>query len=306
MDHLNEPTEGMPDMPIANDAPESADSPAYGLPTPPGDDQTAGISADSGVPRFAPPPSQVPPPIQVPPPHFAAAPIHRSSPRGAGQDSYYGQPLPAAPRRRKMVVIIAIVSFTVALLGTVLARVLTGPAGSTLDVRVVVPAPTSAGGLSRDFAGESSVQFQVGLAAFAQELASAWHQHVSSYATALYTNAPAGRPATSASVAVLYVGFNTAGEPLDPASAVNEAIGGLRVALRGTTSHGVNSAVERVSGLPGDTSAACVDRVANGVPVAACVWATDKTVSIIASLIPASDNELASVLRKIRPALIRG
>src|SRR5262249_35106104 len=156
-----------------------------------------------------------------------------------------------------------------------------------------VPAPASAGGLSRDFAGESSFALRSSLAQFQQRYTAQFHQRVSSYATAIYANAAPGKPSSSATVTLVYLGLNTTGGPHDPASTVQALMRGM---YPGTLR---NTSTVQVTGLPGDTSAQCTSAVVDGNSEATCVWATDQTVSLIFSLPAATDTKLALVLKKI-------
>jgi hypothetical protein len=187
------------------------------------------------------------------------------------------------------------VAVLIAATAAVVAAVTTA-ANSTLNVRVIVPAPASADGLHRDYTDEANPQFQAGLAQFQQRYTASFTKQVSSHTTAIYTNATAGQPP---SVGLLYLGFNSAGETINPASAISASVSHIKTSMPGPTS------TVHVSGLSGDTSAACVGSSVGGSPIAICVWATDKTEAIIATLTPGTYTQLASVLRKMEPDLVR-
>jgi hypothetical protein len=67
--------------------------------------------------------------------------------------------------------------------------------------------------------------FQASLAQFRRQYSTELHNQVTSYATAIYTNAPAGAPSSSATVALLYMGFNSSGLTTNPAGAIKAAMG---------------------------------------------------------------------------------
>lgn len=219
------------------------------------------------------------------------------------EDGWVIEELPAQEsvfdRHRTLIVLGSIgAAVLIGVLAIVVAAVI--QSGSTANVRVKVPAPASAGGLNRDYADESNPQFQAALAQFRQRYAASFATHISSYTAAIYTNAAAGQPATTANVGLLYLGFNSAGETINPANAVRIAVSHIETSFQSTTG------TVRVSGLPGDTNAECVGSAVNGNPVAICVWATDETEAVIATLLPGTDTELASVLKRMQPDLVTG
>ena len=216
---------------------------------------------------------------------------------GWGTVGYPVQP----PRRsrRRPILIGAGVAAVVAIVLVVVLVMAVGRAVSTVNTRVITPAPTAVAGLTRDHAAESNPQFQAAMAHFRSQYSAVLHHQVTSYAVGIYTNVPPGSSGSASSIALLYMGFNATSLTLDPASAIKSAIGGV-----GQTA-AISSTIS-VTGLPGDTSAECVSGTAGGRPLAVCGWATDKTLALFVSLNPNTTvSQLASLMKKMRPGLVR-
>jgi hypothetical protein len=254
----------------------------------PGESSPPDSDAEPAAPQFA-------------SPEFAAPQFAAPEPAGPpGVDSAQAQPgrMSVFDRHRTLVVLSAVAALVLVAVIAVVATALVSNASSTASVRVITPAPTKVDGLARDFPDEARAQFQSVLAQFRQRFAGVL-KHVSSYTAAIYTNAPPGSSPTSATVAVFYAGFNIVGPSFDPSGAVKAAVSGMRLGAP-------FSSTFTVTGLPGDTNAECVGGTANGNPVSACVWATDNTASFLVSLLPATNAELAIVLKEMRPYVQRG
>lgn len=301
MEQANEPAGSMSDMPIAgHEAPESVDSSTYGPPPLADQGQTPGISPDPDVPGFAPPPTYAPPAY--------GPPSVGSPPPGVGQDpyQYYGQGYPTAPRprnKRKLIIILASVGTAVVLLVAVLVTLGLGVfkhLNSTANVRVIVPPPARAGGLNQDFVDESKPLFKQDLVTVRQTFTAELHGKFTSYALALYSNAPVNTSADSATVSVLYVGLNSSSNDYDTAGALKAALAGSAARMSSVTTLPITSG-------PGNTSYGCETGTLAINPAALCAWTTDHTLGFLFEIGPNADvTKLAALEKKMEPDLVQG
>lgn len=206
-----------------------------------------------------------------------------------------GFPSPPAPPWRRKAAAVAWAVAAVAFLVGILVFALIKHLNSTADVRVIVPAPAVADGLNQDYADEGS-QFQAAVAGLRQRLSASVRGGI---AAAIYTNAPAGSPARSASVVVVYLGFNGSSAG-DPAAAVKSALSGIGRHLSHVT-------LVQEGGGPGDTRFVCETGTFLQRPVVVCGWGTDRTVGLLVPQTPgAGPGMLAALMKKMEPDLVRG
>jgi len=231
------------------------------------------------------------------------------SPGDQAPGPYGQQPFPAAPvppKRRRGLILAIVGAGVVVLAAIIVIAVVLGGLVSTVNLRVRTPAPATAGGLARDFTDEGNPRFQASMAQFHGHYAGFLHSHVTSYATAIYTNAAAGAPASTASLALLYLGFNASTPTTDTSGALKAAIAGMSRQLQ-------NQQYLPVTGLPAGMSAECVTGfsasrpLSAGNPVSACAWVTLNTFAVFVALTEGtSGQELAGLMKKMRPDLVRG
>jgi hypothetical protein len=203
---------------------------------------------------------------------------------------------PPSPGRRKAAAIAA-AGAAIAILVGVLVFAFVSHLNSTANVRVIVPAPAAAGGLNQDYADEGSSQFQAAISALHQRFAAAVHG--GTFAAAIYTNAPAGSSARSASFVLVYLGFNAPSAD-DPAGAVKSALSGIGSQLSHVT-------MLQEGGGSGDTRFACETGTSAQSPVVVCGWGTDRTVGLLIPQTPGADpGKLAALMKKMEPDLVRG
>jgi len=183
----------------------------------------------------------------------------------------------------------------IAILAGVLVYALIRHLNSTSGVRVIVPPPASAGGLHQDYADESS-QFRAAISSLRQRLGTSLAG--GTLTGAIYTNAPAGSPAQSASSVLVYLGFN-APSANDPATSLKSVLSGIGRFLSHATT-------VQESGGPGDTRFACETGTSTR-PVVVCAWATDRTVGFLIPQTPgARPGELAALTKKMEQDLVHG
>jgi hypothetical protein len=222
-----------------------------------------------------------------------AAPGYGAPPGGVVLPGY---PSPPAPPGRGNVAAVAWAAAAIAILVGVLVFAFIRHQNSTENVRVIVPAPAAAGGLNQDYADERSSQFQAGVSALRQRFPAAVRGGI---AAAIYTNAPAGSPARSASFVLVYLGVNAPSAD-DPAAAVKSALSGIGSQL----SH--VSLVQEGGGAD-DTRFACETGTSVQRPVVVCGWGTDRTVGFLVPQTPGADlGKLAALMKKMEPDLVRG
>jgi hypothetical protein len=206
-----------------------------------------------------------------------------------------GFPSPPAPPRRGNAAAVVWAAAAIAILAGVLTFAFIRHQNSTADVRVIVPAPAVAGGLHQDYADEGSSQFQAGLSALRQRFPAAVRGRI---AAAIYTNAPAGTPARSASFVLVYLGVNATSAD-DPAAAVKSALSGIGSYLSHVT-------VLQEGGGAGDTRFACETGISAQRPVVVCGWGTDRTVGLLVPQTPgAGPGKLAALMKQMEPDLVR-
>src|SRR5215472_3864706 len=152
-----------------------------------------------------------------------AAPGYGAPPDGAALPGFPPPPAPPAPPGRSKAAAVAWASAAIAILVGLLVFAFIRHLNSTADVHVIIPAPAAAGGLNQDYADERSSQFQAAVSAVRQHLPAAVQGGI---AAAIYTNAPAGSPARSASLILVYLGFNARSAD-DPAAAVKSVLSGV-------------------------------------------------------------------------------
>ena len=218
------------------------------------------------------------------PPDVVAQPGFRSPFTGPGRDK---------------IVAVAAAGAAIAILAGILIYALISHLNSTDSVRVIVPAPAAAGGLHQDYADEGG-QFQGAVSGlrrhFGKSIAGG------SVAAAIYTNAPAGRPARTASFVLVYLGFNAGSNgpsPGGPAEAVKSALSGISSFL----SH---ASTTQEGGGAGDTRFACVTGTTVRT-VVVCAWGTDRTVGLLIPQVPGvTVGRMAALMKKMEPDLVRG
>src|SRR5215467_6872731 len=221
-----------------------------------------------------------------------AAPGYGAPPGGAVSPGF---PSPPAPPGRGKAAAVAWAAAAIAILVGVLVFAFIRHQNSTAKVRVIVPAPAAAGGLNQDYADEGSSQFQAALSALRQHFPAVQ----GGIAAAIYTNAPAGSPARSASFVLVYLGFNAPSAD-DPAAAVKSALSGIGSRLSHVT-------LVQEGGGAGDTRFACETGIYAQRPVVVCGWGTDRTVGLLVPQTPGADpGRLAALMKKMEPDLVRG
>ena len=237
----------------------------------------------------------------APPPYFVD--------QVPGGTAFAGQPAwPSAPlaARRKKPHVIIVSAAIVVLIGAAAAVVAEGLAArtanhasktlSTADVRVIVPAPATAGGLRQDYVAEKTRGFRSYVAAARHQYLALRHGTVTSFTVALYAY---GSPTTpQVGLDVLYVGMNTRGNLAKRGTAVD--------LVGGAVAHMSNVRATSLPGGPGDTSYECASAMTQGQPAVVCGWSTDRSLGLLIEVSPdATVRELATVMKEMRPDLVR-
>ncbi len=167
-------------------------------------------------------------------------------------------------------------------------------------LRIVVPAPAAAGGLTRDYAAERTV-YRVALAQLRRRFKPAWAGTASSYAAAVYDEPGHTDPATRGPVRLVFLGVNTASGAGDPSANLRNYLAGIAAGMAG---HGVLARPAPVPAGPGGGSAECAAATAGSGKATICAWATDWTLgSLTAPRRDASISELAGIMRRLRPGV---
>jgi len=222
-----------------------------------------------------------------------SAPGYGTPPSGAVLPSF---PSPPDPPRRGNAAAVAWGAAAITILVGVLVFAFVKHESSTANVRAIVPAPAAAGGLNQDYADERSSQFQAAISALRQHFPAGVQ---SDFAAAIYTNAPAGSPARSASFVLVYFGFN-ASSGGDPAATVKSALSGIGSQLSHVT-------LVQEGGGAGDTRFACETGSVLQRTVIICGWGTDHTVGLLIPQAPGADpGKLVALMKKMEPDLVRG
>jgi hypothetical protein len=283
---------------------DQASEPAEGMPQ--GQDPAAESGPAPGVPGLAPPPSYALPPSYAPHAGFDAPPSLGSSPPGTGQAAYYGQWYPTAPRarnKRKVVIIVASVGAAIILLAgglITLGRDVLSHLNSTANVLVIVPPPSTAGGLNQDYRTESTPRFQHILVTLRHNIEVHEPRAYTSYTLALYTNALPGAPDQTATVIVQYAGYNTASLNYDTAAQVRSALAGAASKMTSVRTLPITAGF-------GNTRYGCESGFQDAVPAATCVWATDRTIGTLFEYGSTSNvASLAVLVKKMEPDLVTG
>lgn len=174
---------------------------------------------------------------------------------------------------------------------------------STLDVRLITPAPQMAGGLSQDKAIEGEPGYGARVAGVRQFYANTFHLRPAGSDVAIYLG-QLGTAAVNNSDLIIYLGFNLP-EHDNTADTIHGALKGLGAEL-------INATDVEVGGGPGDTSYDCVigsgsAGIGTSGQLTACGWATDHTLAVFLRVAPDPQAKaLISVMKKMRPDLIRG
>lgn len=223
---------------------------------------------------------------------------------GLGSVTSYGTP---PTHRRRILAIIAVSTAAVLLVtAAVVADGLTGRPGgpgrkalSTANIRVIVPAPATAGGLRQDYADEKTPTFRSALAALRHRyLLSPWRDIITSFTIALYTSAQPGTPRTETTVLLIYVGTNTRADVKDKGTATD--------LVGGAVAHMTDVRAISLPGGPGDTTYACASGVIQGRHAVVCGWVTDRSSGLLIQFTPnGTAGKLAAVMYKMRPDLVR-
>ncbi|HXS65807.1 MAG TPA: hypothetical protein VN767_23380 [Streptosporangiaceae bacterium] len=175
--------------------------------------------------------------------------------------------------------------------------------GSTRDLRLITPAPQTAGGLAQDRAIETEPGYQDRVDGVRQFYASTFHLPPEGSDVAIYLGQMGDGPVNNSDL-VIYLGFNLRER--------DNTLSVIQGALKGLGSQLINSMDVRVRGGPGDTSYDCVTGLGSaGIGTTgqftACGWATDRTLAIFLRVAPdPRARTLISVMKKMRPDLIRG
>jgi hypothetical protein len=208
----------------------------------------------------------------------------------------YPPPPPPPPRRRRNIGAMVWGATSIAIVVGVLVFALVSYLNSTSGVRVIVPAPATAGGLHQDYTDEQSDQFQSAVSALREHFATALKG--GTFAAAIYTNAPAGESAQNATLVLVYLGFNAPTSD-SPADAVKAILAGLGARLKHVTT-------VPEGGGAGDTRFGCETGTYVN-PVVVCGWGTDRTAGLIVPQTPGTGPaQLAALMKKMEPTLVHG